>query len=179
MVRKADAGDIIDREPFPIDEDDTPVDVYRKLVAAERVVLERSAASVVDGTARRIRQVESNATTFGGRTPADGLVDWRHAARDVRNLVRAVTDPYPGAFSFAGPVRVLVWWAELERPDAPPRGEAPGTVTRAEDGLWIACGDGRRLRLTKVEIDDERGDGLSYPGVLADGVRLDAGPGAP
>lgn len=170
MVLTPDAGDIVDQEPFPIGDDDTPTDVYRSLLAAEEEVLMRSAQAVVDGTAPRIRQLESNATTFGRRRPADGLIDWRVSARDVRNLVRAVTAPYPGAFTVAGETRVLVWSAEFagEPCDAVP----PGTVTRSVHGVFVACGDRRRLRLRKVEIDGRTGDALEFPEFLADGVAL-------
>ncbi len=52
------------------------------------------------GTAPRLTQDHARASYFGGRTPADGLIDWRHPARQTYNLVRAVTHPYPGAFTF-------------------------------------------------------------------------------
>ena len=172
MVLTPDAGDIVDREPFPIGEDDTPTDVYRKLLAAEEEVLMRSAHAVVDGTAPRIRQLETNATTFGRRRPRDGIIDWRLSARDVRNLVRAVTEPYPGAFTFAGTERVLIWWAEF----AGEPGEAvpPGAISRTVDGVFVSCGDRRRLRLGRVEIDGRTGDALEFPAVLSDGVVLAA-----
>jgi len=170
MVLTPDAGDIVDREPFPIGEDDTPVDVYRKLVEAEERVLMRSALAVTDGTAPRVRQLESNATTFGRRGPEDGLIDWRVSARDVRNLVRAVTEPYPGAFTHAGAERVLVWWAEFT--DGPGDAAAPGTVFRTDEGVFVACGDRRRLRLAKVEVDGRTGDGRDFPDVLAAGTVL-------
>jgi UDP-4-amino-4-deoxy-L-arabinose formyltransferase/UDP-glucuronic acid dehydrogenase (UDP-4-keto-hexauronic acid decarboxylating) len=170
MVLTPDAGDIVDQEPFPIGEDDTPVDVYRKLVAAEERVLLRSARAVVDGTAPRVRQLESNATTFGGRRPEDGLIDWHVSARDVRNLIRAVTDPYPGAFTYAEGEKVLVWWAESTGGPGDPA--APGTVERTAEGVLVVCGDRRRLRLTKVEIAGEKGDASAFPEVLREGVVL-------
>jgi len=173
MVLTPDAGDIVDQEPFPIGEDDTPTDVYRELLEAEERVLMRSALAVVDGTAPRIRQLESNATTFGRRKPADGLIDWHVSARDVRNLVRAVTEPYPGAFTFAGDTKVLVWWADFA--GYPGDAVPPGTVSRSSDGVFVSCGDRRRLRLRKVEIDGRSGDALEFPEVLADGVVLACG----
>ena len=170
MVRKADAGDIVDQEPFAIGPDDTPTDLFaRVLVAAERV-LERSAVAVVEGTAPRWIQLESKATIFGRRRPEDGRIDWRHAAEDVRNLVRAVTKPYPGAFCFAHRERVLVWWTR----HASPRAQAsaafvPGMIRREEEGILVACGDRRFLRLERVEIGGKEGDAREFPDCLHDG----------
>jgi UDP-4-amino-4-deoxy-L-arabinose formyltransferase/UDP-glucuronic acid dehydrogenase (UDP-4-keto-hexauronic acid decarboxylating) len=185
MVKKADAGDIVVQEAFPIGPDDTPADVYARLLPAAERVLERNAIAVMEGTAPRIRQVESKATTFGRRRPEDGLIDWRWSAEDVRNLVRAVTKPYPGAFTFAGEKRVTVWWSQHDSRastlDAKQRETAatelaPGHVIRRADGVFVACGDRKLLRLTKVEIDGVEGDGLAFGGVLMSGAELAAKP---
>jgi len=175
MVAKPDAGDVVDQESFPIGPDDRPTDVFARLLPAAERVIERSARAVVDGTAPRARQLESKATTFGRRRPEDGLIDWHLAAADVRNLVRAVTEPYPGAFSHAYGSRVLVWWAEHE--PAPSRSAgalAPGTIEHAGQSLLVSCGDGRRLRLTDVEIEGQRGDGWLHSARLENGLRLTA-----
>jgi UDP-4-amino-4-deoxy-L-arabinose formyltransferase/UDP-glucuronic acid dehydrogenase (UDP-4-keto-hexauronic acid decarboxylating) len=184
MVKRADAGDIVDQEPFPIGLDETPTDVYARLLPAAELVLERSAVAVMEGTAPRIKQLESNATTYGRRRPEDGLIDWRWRAEDARNLVRAVTKPYPGAFTFAGRERVTVWWAHhdaTQRGDEPlARGAesllTPGRVSRRADGLFVACGDRRRLRLANIEIDGVVGDGIEFEGILKTGIELNTQP---
>ena len=175
MVRRADAGDIVDQEPFPIGDDDTPTEVYAKLLAAAETVLLRSALPAIAGTAPRIRQMESKATTFGRRTPDDGRIDWRWSAEDVRNLVRAVTEPYPGAFTSAGAQKVLVWEALSARPDGARRALAPGTVCHDEGRVHVVCGDRRTVRLVRVEADGRRGDPREFPRVLPEGAVLGAG----
>jgi methionyl-tRNA formyltransferase len=173
MVRKADAGDIVDQEPFEIGPDDRPGDVFAKVLAAGERVLERSAVAVVEGTAPRIEQLESKATLFGRRRPEDGAIRWRQSAEDVRNLVRAVTRPYPGAFSFAAGRRVLVWWcAHDARGSRAPANEPHGLLERRADGVHVTCGDGRRLRLCEVEIEGRSGDALEFPELLCSGARL-------
>lgn len=175
MVKRPDAGDIVDQERFPIGPHDTPTDVYARLLPAAQRVLERSAIPVLEGTAPRIKQLESKATTFGRRRPEDGRIDWRLGAEDVRNLVRAVTKPYPGAFTDCAGIRVLVWHAEhasRSDPAARPPPLAAGTVLRDQDGVFVVCGDRRRLRLSKVEIDGVEGDGLQFHGLLKSGCTL-------
>ncbi len=186
MVAKPDAGDIVDQEAFPIGVDDSPTDVYARLLPAAGLVLERSAIAVMEGTAPRIKQLESKATTFGRRKPEDGLIDWRWCAEDVRNLVRAVTKPYPGAFTFAGEKRVTVWWTQHEGSANSPRsglssrelttGFTTARVSHAPDGVYVACGDRRRLRLVKVECDGVEGDGLALHHVLKNGIELTTEP---
>ena len=43
------------------------------------------------------------------RKPDDGMIDWKLDAESIYNLVRALTNPYPGAFSTCGNVKVIIW----------------------------------------------------------------------
>ena len=173
MVRKADAGDIVDQEPFVIGPDDKPTDVFESVLAIGELVLTRSALAVIEGNAPRIEQLESKATLFGRRRPEDGAIHWRQSAEDVRNLVRAVTRPYPGAFTFAGEKRLLVWWSEHDAQSSRASANMEhGRVERRADGVYVTCGDRRRLRLSEVEIDGRSGDALQFPELLGNGVRL-------
>ena len=86
-----------------------------------------------------------------------------------------VTKPYPGAFTFAGERKLLVWSARHEARSA--RADlAPGTIAREPDGIHVTCGDRRRLRLARVELDGREGDALDFPELRA-GSRLARAPG--
>ena len=66
------------------------------------------------------------------------------------NLTRAVTHPYPGAFTFLGDKRLLIWKAlpeegELKAP--------PGTITSLKP-LLISTGQGL-LRPLSVQLEGE------------------------
>jgi methionyl-tRNA formyltransferase len=39
----------------------------------------------------------------------DGCIDWSNTAKDIDRLIKASTSPHPGAFSFYGNNKVLVW----------------------------------------------------------------------
>jgi len=136
MTAKADAGDIIDQEKIAISDDDTAKSLFLKAVAAAKVMLKRTLPLLAQGKAPRKPQNEAEATTFGGRRPADGEIDWQKSACEVRNLVRAVTRPYPGAFSFLGDRKCFFWSVKVVPNTA---NAAPGTVISA-DPLVIACG---------------------------------------
>ncbi len=138
MTPRPDAGDIIDQEKVTISDDDTAKTLFLKAVNAAGIMLRRALPLLAEGKAARIPQNEAEATTFGRRTPADGEIDWSRPAREIRNLVRAVTRPYPGAFSFLGD-RKCLFWSVKEVPGV--AGVAPGTVI-SSDPLIIACGEG-------------------------------------
>jgi methionyl-tRNA formyltransferase len=99
MVKRPDAGDIVDQEAVSIDPRDTAQDVFIKVTAAARRVLERSLDAIRQGHAPRRPQDESRASYFGGRKPEDGRIDWHADAVRIFNFIRALTHPYPGAFT--------------------------------------------------------------------------------
>lgn len=156
MVRQADAGDIVAQVRVPIAFTDTALTLHRKLMTASRRLLQEFLPAVLAGTAPRRPQDHSRATVFGRRTPADGEIDWQAPAESIYNLVRAVTRPYPGAFTHARGKRLFVWKAWPESPATP--AAAPGTVAECgPDGVFVATGLGRlRLDVLQLEGEEER-----------------------
>lgn len=45
------------------------------------------------------------------RTREDGQIDWNRSAVDIYNFVRALTKPYPGAWTMADNVEFVIWTA--------------------------------------------------------------------
>ena len=149
MVKRADAGDIVDQEAVPIGPEDTAFDIFKKVTLAARKVLERSIDAIKDGTAPRTKQNDSQATTFGGRKPEDGRIDWTESSERIYNLIRAVTHPFPGAFTEVNGTRLFIW-------EAKPLGRGvgrPGTVLSI-DPLRVATGSGS-LEITRYQWEDD------------------------
>ncbi len=145
MVKRADAGDVIDQEGVDISPIDTAEQAFRKVLPCAPAVLSRQIDHLLSGTAVETPQVESESTYFGGRKPEDGRIDWTRTSTEIFNLIRAVTDPYPGAFTESGGARLMVWWAE----PAPGMSGKPGEILSL-DPLIVATGDGA-LHLTRTE----------------------------
>ena len=134
MVKEPDAGDIVAQRGWEIGPRDTAKDLFDRAVAETKLLLVGIWPKILDGSAPRIPQDPSKATYRGRRTPEDGRIDWSLPARRIDGLVRAVTDPFPGAFTTLGPVRLMIWAG------APvPGGGAPGTLI--EENV-VATGDG-------------------------------------
>lgn len=149
MVKAPDAGAVVDQEGVAIGPRDTAEQAFRKVLPCARRVLARQMDALLADTARETPQDESKATYFGGRKPEDGRIDWTRASRQIFNLIRAVTGPYPGAFTPIGDARLMVWWAEPESPATTGKQGKPGEVLSLAP-LVVATGDGA-LELTRVE----------------------------
>ena len=175
MTKRADAGGIVDREPVAIAPLDTAFTLYRKLEGAAARLLGRALPLILSRADVETAQDVELASTFGGRTPEDGRIDWAWPATRIYDLVRAVTHPYPGAFTTLSGRRLFVWWAlPLElAPDAP-----PGTVLAADrDGIVVAAGMGC-LRLVTIQAEGEPelpAAVFAAAGSIAAGDRLGSG----
>ncbi len=152
MIEKADAGDIVGQKEIPIAPDDTALTLFGKLCAGAGELLDEVLPLIKNGTAPRIPQDPALASYFGGRKPEDGLIDWSWPAERIYNLIRAVTEPYPGAFTRLPEGRLMIWWASPER-DA---GQGPaGAVEIEGDSVYIRASAGR-LKLLDIETDGLR-----------------------
>jgi len=150
MVEKPDAGDIVDRERVEIEFTDTAFDVFTKVTGAAVTVIARAWPLLRDGKAQRIPTDLKAGSYFGGRKPADGLIDWTKSAVQVYNLIRGVTHPYPGAFTFLNGRKIVIWRAW------PVAGAgAPGKVVATEP-LLVGTGEGLlEVRSLQVEGEEE------------------------
>ena len=109
MNVKPDNGAIVDQFAVPILPDDSAHDVFCKVVVAAELCLHRTLPQLLAGTAEHRPQDLSQGAYFGGRCADDGRIDWQQNARQIHNLVRAVTRPYPGAFADLPTGRMLLW----------------------------------------------------------------------
>ncbi|MCP1488105.1 UDP-4-amino-4-deoxy-L-arabinose formyltransferase/UDP-glucuronic acid dehydrogenase (UDP-4-keto-hexauronic acid decarboxylating) [Pseudomonas fluorescens] len=137
MVKRADAGAIVAQQPVAIERSDTALSLHGKLRIAATDLLRDTLPAMLQGKNSETPQDESKASVYGRRTPADGKLLWSKPAEQLFNLVRAVTQPYPGAFCAVGEHKLIVWSAEVVKGND---GQTPGRVISV-DPLRIACGE--------------------------------------
>ncbi len=138
MVKRPDAGDIVGQQKVTIADNDTALTLHKKVLEAAQAVLKEQLPKLKNGTASFTKQDESQASYFGRRTAADGEILWHKSAKEINNLVRAVTEPYPGAFSYLGQRKLIVWRSRVLDTQ---HDKQPGTVLSTAP-LVIACGEG-------------------------------------
>ena len=138
MVKRPDAGDIVGQQKVTVADNDTALTLHKKVLEAAQAVLKEQLPKLKNGTASFTKQDESQASYFGRRTAADGEILWHKSAKEINNLVRAVTEPYPGAFSYLGQRKLIVWRSRVLDTQ---HDKQPGTVLSTAP-LVIACGEG-------------------------------------
>ena len=150
MEVKPDSGAIVAQEEVEIAFEDTAHTLALKLATAAARLMRGVMPLLESGTFRR-RPQEGPSSYYGGRNPEDGIIDWTKSAERLYNLVRAVTHPYPGAFTFLDGVKLLVWKALPQEGDS----EGPAGLVVSADPFLVKCGRGL-LRLDSVELEGEK-----------------------
>lgn len=138
MVARADAGEIVAQQNVAIHDDDMALTLHRRLCESAQGMLRDILPAIREGGVKGWAQDESQATYVGRRTPQDGQIHWARPARELHNLVRAVSDPWPGAFGYAGTSKFIVWKSRVH---SDVHGAKPGTVLSVAP-FMVACGDG-------------------------------------
>lgn len=132
-----DTGDVLVEQTFPIGPDETIADLHRTANRAFPELLTEALQGLAAGTLVPRPQGERGARYFPLRFPEDGLVLWDGlAAVQIHDRIRALTRPYPGAFTYHRGRQVRLWRSRLARGTW--KGE-PGRVYRKSGQALLVC----------------------------------------
>lgn len=168
MTARADAGDIVDQQVVAIGPDDTAGEVHARVRDAAVCILARQLEPLAAGRAPRRPQDPARATKFGRRRPEDGAFEWTQPAAQIHNLVRAVSHPFPGAYTTHAGRTLYVWRTRNGGWSA--NGARPGEMRLIDDLLYVACGaaDTQWLEIVRAQIQgDAERDGADLARHLA------------
>jgi methionyl-tRNA formyltransferase len=152
-----DSGPLLLQESIVVAADETAKTLYLKQTSALARMLPKAIALVRSGNAPRIEQNHSQATYCAKRTLDDGLIDWRAPANEVLRLVRAVGEPYPGAFTTYGGRRLFIDAAAPFADSDRYVGLAGQVQCHSSEGFVVRCGDGKCIHV--MAWRQEQGEG--------------------
>jgi methionyl-tRNA formyltransferase len=106
-----DDGDIFHFEKFDINEwDDCKTLYYKNSIVTKKVLLDWIPRLLTGEF--NVKQQKGNPSYYPKRTPEDGLIDWSKTVFEIYNFIRALTVPYPGAFTFLNGKKIIIWKAQ-------------------------------------------------------------------
>lgn len=137
-----DSGDIIDQIRISISGTDSAFDIYKKTIAAQVALLKKYYPLLIRGKAPKKKQDILKASYACARTPEDGRIDWSLSAKAIYNLIRGLSDPYPGAFCFYKGRKIIIQKAILEKKKWV--GVVPGRIVSIlpGEGVEVLTGNG-------------------------------------
>jgi methionyl-tRNA formyltransferase len=159
-----DTGDILIQHSLPIGPADTGTDLVMRGLDLIPGAVRDALTALESGTAVWRQQNKGERTYFHKRSERDSLIDWSWPAEDIERFVRALSDPYPRAFTFYRGERIEVIESRVSEARY---GGTPGRVIVQEGGGVVVSGPeafrggNRGLVITGVRCADgleRRGD---------------------
>lgn len=143
---KADSPNIFAKEMFSITVHDTiRTAQYKNMICSKRLIRKLLTAYREGNIVIRSDSKDFD-SWFDKRTAADGRIDFRQRTREIYNLIRGVTAPFPGAFAMLGEEKMIIWEAHPFDEIMDFSAYAPGEVVDVFDGkLVIRTVDGSLL----------------------------------
>ncbi|WP_065377200.1 methionyl-tRNA formyltransferase [Ensifer adhaerens] len=143
-----DSGPILLQRLFNVAAGETARTLYDKHThnLAEMVV--EAVDLLENGATGGTEQDECNASYCARRKAEDGLIDWRNAAAEIERLIRAVGDPYPGAFTYFRDRKIGIIRAVVQADAGKYIGLTGQVQAHTDAGFLVLCGDGNCLEVT-------------------------------
>jgi methionyl-tRNA formyltransferase len=159
LVEDVDGGAIIDQRAFPITRYDTCATLYEQVARTNSDMILQLIPKLMAGEYPGRIQPKTGAPILPRRRPQDGLVDWNQSAHAVYDFIRALTRPYPGAFSYIDGAKWTIWQVALlpTLMTTGKPGSLLGPVVSPNDdvcGLVVQCASGQ---LVILEMEDQQG----------------------
>ena len=151
-----DAGDIVEQVRVPIGQSDTIATVVEAVTLAYLNVIERRFDQLLAGNVNCFPQNHAEATYTCKWTPADARIDWNKGSREIYNLIRATTRPYPGAYTCLEGRKLVIWSADIDINARRYVSHAPGRVVESHSNgaVTVLTGDGS-IQLRTVQLEEE------------------------
>jgi len=108
---KADSPNIFAKEMFSITEHDTiRTAQYKNMICAKHLV--NKLLRAYENRYIEVNFVSKDFDTwFSKRTQEDGLIDFGDKTRNIYNLIRGISYPFPGAYGYIDNKKVYIWEA--------------------------------------------------------------------
>lgn len=148
-----DTGDIIFESVFPISPTDTIADLHHLVNRNFPVMLLKVLEQISTNTITFRKQLIKDASYYPRRFSDDGFILFDMlTAKQIHNRIRALTEPYPCAFTYYKNRKVILISSEYS--DIPFYGEA-GTIYKKKDGKLLVCAKDKCLWLKAAKFEDD------------------------
>lgn len=160
---KADSPNIFANEMCAITVHDTIRTMQYKNMISSRNMIRKLLMAYEEGNIHIKQESKDFDSWYDKRTAEDGKISFRDRTRDIYNLIRGVTAPFPGAFAFLREQKVTIWDAVPFDEILDFSGYAPGEVIEVFDNNPIVRTVDGSLLIRKYDAENalKKGDILN------------------
>lgn len=153
MSAGLDQGDIISQREIAIENNDTASSLHDKLSILGKELLLDTLPSIIDASAPRIKQDESEATFAYNISKEDERIDFSKTKKQIFNQVRGLNS-WPGAYAILDGKRYKIW--ECITTDNNFSNLIDGQITNLyKEGIGVKVSNGE-IVLTKIQVEGKQ-----------------------
>lgn len=113
ITEGADEGDIAEIAEFDINNDDDILTLYHKNCIVSSRMFINTLPKILDRTLKLTKQPDEESTFLPKRSPENGGINWKQSANRLTNFIKALTRPYPGAYSYINGICIYILRSQI------------------------------------------------------------------
>ena len=103
-----DTGKVLLQKEVKITQENTGADILQNYFLLYPDLINASIDLILNDNVIFSKQDEKRATYYGKRIPEDGEINWNWNKERIRNWIRALANPYPGAFTYLNNNKLII-----------------------------------------------------------------------
>ena len=146
-----DTGDILQRSPCPINDEDSGGSLHDRLAEMGAKAILETLHNLGSDKTKPLKQDDALATYAHKLDKKEAQINWQTSAIEIERLIRAF-NPWPVAYTQFDDKTLRIWQAQVLALDANSKADIrPGTVISCDKkGIDISCGEGA-LRILNLQ----------------------------
>lgn len=147
-----DEGDILCQKKIEIAETDYIGDLVEKITHENENIIQKVYKDIKNNEITFTKQNHEQATYTCKNIPDDFKINWKDTSKNIFNLIRSYSHPYPGAFTKFNNEKVIIWTASIDNDSRNYVGYIPGRIKSINQNKTISvfCGDGNSITIHKI-----------------------------
>ncbi|OGC08369.1 methionyl-tRNA formyltransferase [candidate division WOR-1 bacterium RIFCSPLOWO2_12_FULL_45_9] len=156
LDERLDTGDIIFQEKIKINQEDDSLSISKKLFAKAGKLLLAALEQIKTKKVKYIKQNDKEATFAPLITKESGELNWRSAADEIHNRIRAMV-PWPGAHTIFRKKLLKIWQAKVYNCEATSKMQLPGTIVEIVKGAgFVVAASGSNILISEVQPEGKK-----------------------
>lgn len=152
MDKGMDTGDMISKVEVKIEDNDTAESLHDKLQKAAVPLLLETLPTIIDGTNKREKQNNEEATYAYNVSREDEHIDFNKTSREIFNQIRGLNS-WPGAYAILNDKNIKLWLSKISDKKY---NEKPGTIVSIDkNGMEVVTKDGSIL-ITELQLSGKK-----------------------
>lgn len=146
----------------------TPLDFFHHIVNREMQFLKNFFRKIITGHQFVLRSLDESKSSYYPplSTRNQGFINWAWNGHDIASFIAAFDDPYPGASTFLGTVKIILKDSVLLPPEDNYHPFTSGIVVRKESDAIFVATEGGLLRVCRAS--NEQGENIISSITLGD-----------